>query len=130
VDYRLSNIDVVYPKGRAFPRALLEQEWKREWRGPRPPDCVTGSRVCRAAFIDLDGDGREEILLFDRQSGGAFRQASDQTWVFLGSFDYLGCSTVFDRLTETGVSAIEPQLKDIQVGTQRLRITPRCEIQQ
>jgi hypothetical protein len=131
VDVRLSNIDVVHPKGRPFPRELLEQEWKTPPRAARPPECVTTGRyVCRAAFIDLDGDGREEILLFETYGGGAFRQGNDQSWVFLGRLSNTGCDGFFHRLLETNFEAVQPEIKDIRVGSQRVRIMPNCEPQQ
>lgn len=57
-----ANIAVRTP-GARLPAALLSRDWSSFSQADVPP-CLTSPRMtCEAWFMDLDGDGRDEILL-------------------------------------------------------------------
>jgi hypothetical protein len=58
---RLSNITILYPEGASFPSSLLEQDWTHN---PSLPSCIKHDAKCDAVLIDLDDDGKDEVLLF------------------------------------------------------------------
>jgi hypothetical protein len=54
----------LYPEGASFPSSLLEQDWTHNPSGGELPSCIKHDAKCDAVFIDLDDDGKDEVLLF------------------------------------------------------------------
>jgi hypothetical protein len=137
VDKILANITVIYPKGASFPSSFLERDWAADPRRFALPRCMTADAKCHAVLIDLDGDGKEEILLFTINgtgvpgavttvSGVAFKQQDDKSWRQEGVISNTFCRGFSDALGKGEVESAAPKYKDIVVGGQRASINPGC----
>jgi len=125
---RLGNVTVFYPQGHDFPEGLLQQDWTEIPQARQLPGCLIGVLKCEAAFIDLDGDGNEEILLFQSPGGraSAFKLAKDNQWILLGQLNNTHCRGLRDNLTKGTVEAVAPPLKEVLIAGRRLQVVPDC----
>jgi Domain of unknown function (DUF4153) len=125
---RTANITLVHPKGQPLPVGFAETNWDaapRQWSLPR---CLTGAEKCEAILLDLDDDGRPEVLLFGLPSGAALAFKSDgEKWKELGTIQNGNCSGVRDALRSGQFQAVAPTTKEIEVAGQRVRITSGCQ---
>jgi hypothetical protein len=124
VDKQLANITVVYPKDASFPRTILEQNWSTNPRRFSLPRCMTADTKCNAVLIDLDGDGKDEILLFTAPVGGgaAFKQQDDMSWHYVGNISNTFCPGFRDAIAKGDIELAPSGFRDIQVGNQRASI--------
>jgi hypothetical protein len=87
----------------------------------------SGDAMCDAILLDLDDDGRPEVLLFGMPApGGVAFKAGDTGWRELGASYNGNCSGVRDALRSGQFQAVAPLAKDIEVAGQRLRIVNAC----
>ena len=123
---RLANITVVFPAGRALPEGFTARNWQeaKEHRRASLPACLTAEAACNAVLVDLDGDGRDEILLFN--PGGwrstAFGQQADGAWAVLGPIANASCRGASDALKAGDFRLVTPALKQIEVAGQQLSV--------
>jgi Domain of unknown function (DUF4153) len=127
---RASNITVLYPKGASLPPSFLqfnstttpaESIWQL-------PSCLVRDAKCEALLVDLDGDGRDEVLLFNAPAGPGVVLQSDggDSWVMLGRITNSHCSGVREALRTGNVEVTAPRWKEIEVAGQRLTLTLPC----
>jgi hypothetical protein len=132
----------VYPKGSALPASFLNQDW-REGSQPRwIPLCLRfADDHCDAYQLDLYGDGGREIVVVDTSglltggevpSGEALRGAvftyDSYGWHVAAKLGAAwACKSLIDAL-RAGTFTYDPRpaerLRDVIVGTARLRIVP------
>lgn len=72
----------VRPEGARLPESFLAQSSRF---GSVLHDCA-GESGCPARLLDLDGDGRPEVLVSGRGFIGAFRQGEDGLWMEWGRY--------------------------------------------
>jgi hypothetical protein len=125
---RASNITVVHPKGATLPGSFLEQAWRAAFDVPR---CLTSADVtCTALILDLDDDGKAEVVLVDERSGDravVFGQASSGAWQRLGAFQGGQCAGALKAL-RSGDFEIAPAIApDIVANGRRLRFVQDCD---
>jgi len=96
---------VVYPKGQALPASFSRQKWQPDVPGESGlPGCMhPGNAVCDAVLVDLDGDGRDEILLIERGKDPrdplVFHDNGRGQWDVVGNIDMpYQCARAFDWL--------------------------------
>jgi uncharacterized protein DUF4153 len=103
---RAANM-IVYPRGATLPTSFLDQDWHAiPIESPIHvyiPDCLRlAEHPCDAFLIDLDGDGRDEILLYTESSyGGAglvIQQGADGKWAIVASVTLPSCGAGLDAL--------------------------------
>jgi hypothetical protein len=80
----------VYPKGAQLPPSFLNQDWSVQQPGNYTPRCELRvgavNETCEAVVADLDGDGKNEVLLLqeingeENFSGYLFQQSTDGVW--------------------------------------------------
>jgi hypothetical protein len=131
IETQLSSISVFYPKGRTFPREFLEQDWSSAKASQHIalPRCINGWLNCAAAFVDLNDDGKDELLLFESSRPGfaaAFNQSEDGHWVFMGQLNNSSCRGFNDFLAEGKIELLPPRLKEIWIGEQRVQVLASC----
>ncbi|MEJ0043558.1 MAG: hypothetical protein WDM81_15660 [Rhizomicrobium sp.] len=113
----------VYPKGAKLPDSFLKQDWHAEnfVPGTFVPDCLrlAGAR-CDAILLDLDGDGRDELLIADNigQGGvaGLFRDGADGRWTRAGQIVIPVCAKIADALRDGQFTLAAPLYRDVAVG--------------
>ena len=72
----------VYPEGSKLPDDFVQTKWGINPRGVRPA-CMMASPVqCDAFMLDLDGDGKSEILLIAQNStvAAVYRKSDEGVW--------------------------------------------------
>jgi hypothetical protein len=103
----------------------------RNWVGVTgAPSCLTAAtEVCDAYFLDLNGDGRPEILLVTGSESrwwGAVMAADEAgRWNMAGRLAS-GCGASLSDLRAGRISALAalPGWDDLQVAGTRLTVTP------
>jgi hypothetical protein len=125
---RSANITVLYPKGQSLPMSFLQQDWSGHpmpWMFPR---ClIADTAKCEAIMIDLDDDGKAELLIFDpSRDSAAFKGTADERWVLLGPVQNLYCPGIREAVREGKFQLVQPQFKELAVNKQRLRIATGC----
>jgi hypothetical protein len=81
--------------------------------------------LCEAIVVDLDGDGKPEIIVLGPGSA-AFKQ-SESRWILLGNISSTFCKGVRDALREGKFEiAAAPALKELHVAGQSLQVSPGC----
>jgi hypothetical protein len=126
---RQSNIAVLYPKDQTtVPENFVNQDWNegnRPWMWPR---CLVADVRCEAIMADLDGDGSPEIILLSVPGGpaAAFKLQSGGTWTLLGSIQNAHCAGVREALRAGQMEIVQPTLREIEVGGNRVRLNLDC----
>jgi len=119
----------VYPHGRTLPATFLKQDWTKGSSIGVPP-CLTGDSKCDAYFVDMDGDGVDEILVIygndDGWWGGVLKQGKDGTWHPVGTLSPPNCRGTLSALRAGHYSAVQalPVFRDLMVGPYRLSVLP------
>jgi hypothetical protein len=106
----------VYPKGKTLPESFLRQHWE----GVFDP-CLQASAKCDAFFVDLDGDGVDEILLTNGSVLNAYRADASGVWASLGMLNPMDGKLV-PALREGRFKVVEPHWKDLEVDGHRLSL--------
>jgi len=57
----------VYPRGQTLPASFIAMDWNKEQRAWLRPTC-NGIGPCDAILADLNGDGRPEVLIYQKQA--------------------------------------------------------------
>jgi len=119
----------VWPKGVQLPASFLGQDWSTARMPAMTPGCLrrAGSK-CDAFVLDADGDGRQDVLLIGatRGDGSALLEEREGGWRVAARppLQLAGCAAVLDRLRAGEFSMAPQRLRDIEVGGQRLTLTP------
>lgn len=122
---RASNIKV-YPNGATLPEEFLTQDWLTEQRSYTLPDCLrqTGRR-CEAWMLDMNADGKNEILLADARANGQviLFSLSEKGWRSLGWMNASqGCGDLLQALRDGRVRTVAPRFQDLDIAGERLTL--------
>jgi hypothetical protein len=122
---RADNITVARPHGQPLPPAFLETDWNSFQPHYLLPTCLTTLTKCDAVLADLDGDGRDEIILLPAPSGQAsvFRLSDDHSWSYLGTLAESNCPGMRDALLSGAFEVAQPIFKDLEISGHRLQLT-------
>jgi len=119
----------VWPRGAQLPASFLQQDWTAVRLPALAPGCLrrAGSK-CDAIVLDADGDGRQEVLLVGatRADGSALLEEGHGAWKVVARppLQLAGCAAVLDRLRAGEFTLVPQRLREIEVGGQRLALTP------
>jgi hypothetical protein len=128
VPANLASRLIVHPPGRAIPPSFLTTKWNDDLSASQQPLCITSSNFkCDVVFADLDGDGRDEIILLSTNNAIIYREGGSGTWRIAGTFDLpYQCQHVFrDALFAGKFQVVKPppSLGDIEILGIRLHPT-------
>lgn len=121
-----ANIAVRTP-GARLPDTLLRQDWGQN---PAVPPCLSKPTLsCDAWFLDLDGDGRREILLVygnDARWWATVMKENPQGWRAAATLHSPACPGTLAAMRSRGVAPINPvsAWRDILVAGMRLTPVP------
>lgn len=118
----LSKRLIVHPTGRSVPSSFLATKWNDDPASVNHASCVTMSiYTCDLVFADMDGDGRDEILLIATKATAVviYKQTS-AGWRIAGSFTlpYSCTENYRAALLRSDFRLLPPawQLKDFEIG--------------
>jgi hypothetical protein len=122
----------VYPKGKVVPQSFLKWDWTEFARRSVVTRCDAskgaGKRICEVVVSDLDGDGRDDILLLSEvgtsasYTGYLFQQSPDGRWEYTARLGYPHCDGDLDALRAGHVSLAPSLNRDIMIGGRRQTI--------
>ncbi|MGH6716000.1 MAG: DUF4153 domain-containing protein [Bradyrhizobium sp.] len=126
---RAANIAVIYPVGARLPDSFLQTDWMKARPLWPVPGCLLRDAKCEAVLTDLDGDGRDEILLFELPFGAgvAFQVDDNNHWSVLGMLINSTCRGVREALRAGKFEMVAPPTKDIEAAGQRLSVVTGCK---
>ena len=122
----------VYPTGRALPQSFLTQRWASLEQSSSLPECLTVANAggtCDVVIVDLDGDGKTEVLVFGRWGGVMVMTEDTQSgWRIAGQLDGpTQCASVRSALLAGRFETKAPRWHDLQVEGLRLRFANRVD---
>jgi len=120
----------VWPKGAQLPPGFLKQDWWASWHPAAPPGCLRGmGSRCDAIVLDGDGDGKPDVLVLGeiRADGAALLSERDGQWRVIGlaPMSLAACPGLQERLRAGDFTLAAAGLRDIEVGGQRIVLTPQ-----
>ena len=118
----------VWPRGQKLPAGFAATDWSKVPVYERA-NCMNSDDTsgCEAVLVDLDGDGKPEVLLFSESEWGihVFRD-SGKGWVAAGQMRQPNkCPAFLDALRQGKFDLVAPQpdWKELRIGTTRLAIS-------
>lgn len=134
----LQTLDVganltVWPKGARLPERLLRHDWRADRRvWDVPASLKLAGQKGDAYSIDVDGDGKPEIVIIDRdaaESGGHAVVLAEQAggdWLVSGKLPngIAQCAALRQKLMDGDLHTIARPTQDLSVGGRRIAIEP------
>ena len=108
----------VYPKGQRLPDSFQKQDWHNQ------SPCFGGAAVCEAYLVDLDGDGRPEVVVNSGTQASIYQQGADTVWRSVGTLPGY-CAGFRDAMQRGDFKTAAPAWKDLVVARKRYRIDPQ-----
>ena len=114
----------VWPKGNELPSSFTKQDWKKMNQDWSMPACLRDrTSTCDAFLLDVDADGRNELLIPDARNATVMSQNSTGQWQRSGSIDGLSaCSKDLQALKDGNYAMVASPQRDIQIGQVRYTI--------
>ena len=122
-DRALAEKFAVFPQGRSLPESFVQhaQASNQAWE---LKSCLKAVAICPVWLGDLNGDGQDELVLFNPGSdwrGTLFMQAKDG-WRNAGNVSARGEKEKFDPSQLEGARASKAEWGDLLVQGRRLRV--------
>ena len=120
----------VYPRGAKLPESFLKTDWGTKQARRSPSECMGAMNApCDALLLDLDGDEKQEILMFaaGNRTVSVFRDSATG-WSLAASFE-APCPGMLDALRSQKFAVAPPATRwnDLMVEGQRLRLNPGAQ---
>lgn len=113
----------VHPQGRSLPEGFVQHI--RDSNSWELRHCLQLAQGCAVWLGDLDGDAREELLVFSSGwSGVVYAQAgqTSESWRRAGTFATPGAKGRFDAAQLDHAQVVAPKWQDLDVQGQRLQV--------
>lgn len=116
----------VWPASAKLPASFVAQKWSPEDARAIPSCLSSVGSYCDAMMVDIDGDGRPEILLVNVDSysePALIKERADGRWVVAGHLDMnvSKCEPLMEKLMTGQYTLVAPRMKALQVGGQVLQ---------
>lgn len=125
-----SNI-TVHPEGRTLPPELLSKYWGTERYSL--PQCIWRDEQCDALIVDADGDGNDDVIMFDNVRHVLLTRDASGTWIIAADLPFpFTCPGVREDMLKGRFTLVAPEVprwRDIEAGGRRLHIEPRMSAQ-
>jgi len=112
-----------------LPAAFLRTDWAAKPRAYQYPECLHSRGVpCDVYVLDLNGDGRPEVLVVGNRGMRSVVMGEDAQgqWSALATvaFETAPCDSLLRGMAAGQVRAVAPALSDIEVGGMRGKLSP------
>jgi len=115
----------VYPYGKALPASFLSMRWETLAAQSVLPICLSQAQGrCDALLVDLDGDGRDEVVVRGFLNAVVFEQSQDGHWQIAGVLD-LPCRDMGEKIMRGEFTLAPPDVrhKGLALGDSVLRMS-------
>jgi hypothetical protein len=125
----------IHPAGAQLPAAFLGTDWTAQEAYAYPACLRRADRVCDVFMLDVTGDGKPEVLLFesDWATPGRGYEGPDSLvlaedargrWAAFArlSVGQTGCKGWRDSVAAGKIGALPPALDDLDIGGERVRL--------
>jgi energy-converting hydrogenase Eha subunit A len=119
-----------WPTGVQLPASFLAQKWETVADRDKP-DCLTSkNEKCDALVLDVNGDGKPEILLIDSpepRAGRVYAENAGGVWSVISTLGYqdTSCKPLMEKLRKGEFIVVEPRMKELNVGGRRINFEPK-----
>jgi hypothetical protein len=116
-----------HPSGSALPATLLHTNFAATSDRARLPEClVDAGKICDAVQLDVTGDGKPDVILLPQDNGYArvVSETASGQWKLIGTISVGRCETVRAALLGGTARSVEPAVRDVEAGGQRLHVEP------
>jgi hypothetical protein len=107
----------VYPVGAALPAGVLDYVHK-DTRDFALPGCLYGAGTCSAYVLDLNHDGRPDVVVAQNGQVAALVATTGGAWVYYTAF----CRGAEAALKTGPVRVIAPEIGDLDLGQGHVRM--------
>lgn len=116
----------VWPPGAKLPAGFVAQKWNPLDDRTIPPCLTSRGSSCDALVLDVVGDGKQEVLLFNTGRYSAaplYAERADGTWAVAGHLDASGseCIPLIEKLKAGEYALVAPRMKALEVAGQVLQ---------
>jgi len=121
----------VWPADARLPQSFLDMDWTAEERTPYLPECLKSSdETCDALVLNLNGDAREDLLLFSGMPWASLfsREDGSERWQLVGTYSSdMACEGGLQALREGKMRMLPPAWQDLEVAGRRFPFRPYLE---
>jgi hypothetical protein len=119
----------VWPVTEKLPASFLAENWMAAHMWPKPLCLTLANKQCDAYLIDLNGDGKHEVLLIGAgQNSGAVVLGEDENgrWQLAATVPQAlaGCASIRQQLIAGNYRSQPGRWQDLQVAGQRIALQP------
>jgi hypothetical protein len=130
-----ANLRVRTP-GARLPEAFLRTDWGMKAQAYQYPECLRlAGKTCDVFLLDVNGDGRDEVMVSEEQRKaqdilaqdvvlGANAQGEWELFATLG-YPMVDCMLLQQERNGGKVRAVPSDLSDIVIGNTRVRLIPK-----
>ena len=116
----------VWPATAKLPASFVAQKWSQVDDHTVPPCLVVRGGGCDALVLDVDGDGKPEVMLFNTGPFSAaplYTERADGKWVVAGHLDASDneCAPLIEKLKAGQYTLVAPRMKALEVAGQVLQ---------
>jgi len=116
----------VWPSTTRLPASFAAQKWSPMDDQAILPCLLTRGSNCDALVLDVDGDGKPEVLLFNAgryTAAPLYTERADGKWVVAGHLDASGseCAPLIEKLKAGQYTLVAPRMKALEVAGQLLQ---------
>jgi len=128
-----SNVQV-WPAGAHLPDSFLRQQWDSySMLGQQLPRCLSdGTAHCDAFLLDMNGDGKPEVLIYSGilgMPGTLLTEQATGKWQIMGTLSYAlsECPPLLDKLKAGQFKLVPAALRDLEIGGLRIPLERRID---
>jgi hypothetical protein len=119
----------VWPRHAGLPTSFRQQNWSdKQQRWQLPPCLRQAGMPCDAVLLDIDRDGRPEVLLLPAESQSApvlLGEGGGGGWSVLGRLpgELNSCASLRRQLLDGTYGLVPARVHDLEIGGQRMAIS-------
>ena len=125
----------VWPAGAQLPASFLRQQWgSADFPGLLPRCLTDGASRCDAFMLDMNGDGKQEVLVYSSAPGlpgVLLTEQAEGKWLVIGTMSYAlsQCEPLLNKLKAGQYTLVPAQLRDIEIAGLRIPLERRIDNQ-